>query len=32
METSKQTLRDLRTGEQESLTIQQIIDRVLGHK
>jgi len=32
METSKQTLRDLTTGEQESLTIQQIIDRVLGHK
>jgi histidyl-tRNA synthetase len=32
METSKQTLRDLRTGEQELLTIQQIIDRVLGHK
>lgn len=29
METSKLTLRNLKTGEQESLSVQQIIDRVL---
>ncbi|MGA7076713.1 MAG: histidine--tRNA ligase [Halobacteriota archaeon] len=31
MQTSKPTLRNLRTGEQESLNVQQIIDRVIGH-
>jgi len=31
MQTSKLTLRNLRTGEQESLNVQQIIDRVIGH-
>lgn len=32
METSKLTLRNLRTGEQESLDVQEIIDRVLSHE
>ncbi|MGA3199257.1 MAG: histidine--tRNA ligase [Halobacteriota archaeon] len=31
MQTSKLTLRNLRTGEQESLRVQEIIDRILSH-
>jgi histidyl-tRNA synthetase len=31
MQTSKLTLRNLKTGEQESLHVQEIIDRVLRH-
>jgi histidyl-tRNA synthetase len=32
MLTSKLTLRNLRTGEQESLRVQEIIDRVLSYR